>query len=98
MLANSTVADDPLIQATQIRLFRGRQDFAAAAALVERRLTLSGGKTLTNLRDAVELHQRAGAFDKALALIPEWKKAAPGSVEAILTEVSLLQNLGRNDD
>lgn len=99
-------ADDtlqPLVEAgdlfavsQQVHLARSRRDWDAAADAAERLLDLPGGRDSRNLRQLVELLERAYQIEEALARLPEWKRASPGSSSPWLTEARLLSAEGKS--
>jgi tetratricopeptide (TPR) repeat protein len=99
--AEKTLADAPpqdaLIALSQLsELWQGRKEWAKAALVVEKLLALPGGRTTAHVQKLVDMHRRGGAFDKALAVVPEWKKLSPGAVQPWVDEARLLTDAGRD--
>lgn len=81
----------------QIRLFSSRRDWGAAAAATRKILELPEGRKSLHVRRLVELYQRDFQFEEGLKWIDEWKRLSPGSTMPWMTEVRMLQGLGRNE-
>jgi tetratricopeptide (TPR) repeat protein len=82
----------------QIRLFSERREWSAAADATRKILETPGGRKSLHIRRLVELYQRDFRFEEGLKWIDEWKRLSPGSTTPWVTEVRMLQGLGRNDE
>ena len=105
---NSDRADAALKQAAdkgsllaiseQIRLFSQRREWNAAADATKKILETPGGRKSLHVRRLVELYQRDFQLEEGLKWIDEWKRLSPGSTTPWVTEVRMLQGLGRNEE
>ena len=82
----------------QIRLFSNRHEWGAAADATKKILETPGGRKSLHVRRLVELYQRDSQLEEGLKWIDEWKRLSPGSTTPWVTEVRMLQGLGRNED
>ncbi|MBE2282946.1 MAG: tetratricopeptide repeat protein [Prosthecobacter sp.] len=88
-------ADQLMLGAQRAKLLETRQEWARAAGVIEELMKLPGGQTSDHARRLVSLHRRALASDKALAVIPEWKKLSPGAVLPWLEESAIHLEQGK---
>lgn len=88
-------ADQLMLGVQRARLLEARQEWARAAGAIEDLMKLPGGQTSDHARRLVSLHRRALANDKALAVIPEWKKLSPSAVQPWLEESAIHLEQGK---
>lgn len=88
-------ADQLMLGGQRARLLETRQEWARAAEVIGGMMKLPGGQTSEHARRLVSLHRRALANDKALAVIPEWKKLSPGAVQPWLEESTIELEQGK---
>ncbi|MEQ8847947.1 tetratricopeptide repeat protein [Botrimarina sp.] len=89
---------DLMAVSQQVRLARSRRDWDAAADAAERLLDLPDGRNSRNLRQLIELLERAYRVEEALARAPEWKRLSPGSSGPWLTEARLVEAQGKQSE
>ena len=95
-LPSGAPADQLMLGAQRARLFETRQEWSRAAGVIAELMKIPGGLTSEHTQRLVAMHRRALETDKALAVIPEWKKLSPGAVQPWLEESTL--QLERGDE
>lgn len=95
LLQQVTSQDAELGTALLVRLQTTRGDYVAAAQTLRKLVEAPGGRKSVHVQRLVDLYERAGQLDQALAWIPEWKKATPGSTQAWLKEADLMASVGK---
>jgi len=83
--------DTQILARQQIQLARGRQEWLVAAKAARELLDLPGGRKSPNVRQLIELYERAGNDEAALKWIEEWKRLSPGSMRPWLSESAILE-------
>lgn len=94
-LATAAPADQLMLGAQRAKLLETRQEWARAAGVIVELMKLPGGQTSEHARRLVSLHRRSLANDKALSVIPEWKKLSPGAVQPWLEESAIHLEQGK---
>lgn len=94
-----TRPDEKLMAISQLVAFHStRQDYPRAIAALRQLFDLPGGRTATTVQKLVQLSRQNGEPAAALALIPEWKRLAPGAIQPWREEASLLNETGKVEE
>ncbi len=88
-LVSAAPADLLMLGAQRAKLFETRQEWARAAGVIADLMRIPGGQTSEQAQRLVSMHRRALETEKALAVIPEWKKLSPGAVQPWMEEAAL---------
>lgn len=96
VLKEAMAGDDTLLVATQrVRLQEMRGNSEEAVAAMREMIALPGGAKTAHVKRLVELLERAGDFDGALAETTTWLKLAPGDKLAWTKRADLFLGEGR---
>lgn len=96
VLKEAMAGDDTLLAATQrVRLLELRGNAEEAVAAMREMIALPGGAKTAHVKRLVELLERAGDFDGALAETMTWLKLAPGDKLAWTKRADLFLGEGR---
>jgi tetratricopeptide (TPR) repeat protein len=96
VLKEAMAGDDTLLAATQrVRLLEMRGNSEEAVAAMREMIALPGGAKTAHVKRLVELLERAGDFDGALAETTTWLKLAPGDKLAWTKRADLFLGEGR---
>lgn len=82
----------------RVRFEEDRGDLEKAISIMREIIETPEGRKTVHLRRLVNLLERTGDFDKALAAVDEWKRIAPGDHSAWLQRARLLQADGRPEE
>ncbi len=82
----------------KVRLYYSRQEFGKAAEVLKEALATPEGRTAQNAQRRVDMLNRAGETEAAIAAIDQWKQLAPSAAQPFLMEAKMLRDLGRTEE
>ncbi len=90
--------DGSLARFYRVRFEEDRGNLEEAIVILRGIIETPEGRKTVHLRRLVDLLERSGGYEKALAAVDDWKRIAPGDHSAWKRRAKLLQANGQPDD